>query len=94
MKRIPIECPSCKEPLAVTKMACQECETGIDGMFKLPTLAQLPVEEQEFILQFVKVSGSLKEMARLLKLSYPTVRNRLNDIIQHCHHLEPQDVDE
>jgi len=44
--------------------------------------ALLTVEEQKFILTFVKSSGSLKEMASLLSLSYPTVRNMLNEIIQ------------
>jgi hypothetical protein len=34
------------------------------------------------MLAFIKASGSLKEMARLLRLSYPTVRNRLDDIIE------------
>jgi hypothetical protein len=29
----------------------------------------------------VKASGSLKEMAALLKVSYPTVRNRLDEVI-------------
>jgi hypothetical protein len=29
----------------------------------------------------VKASGSLKEMAGILKVSYPTVRNRLDDVI-------------
>ena len=38
-------------------------------------------EDQDFILQFIKASGSLKEMAGILKVSYPTVRNRLDEII-------------
>jgi hypothetical protein len=42
----------------------------------------LPPEEQEFILEFIKASGSLKEMAAILKVSYPTVRNRLDEIIE------------
>ena len=88
MKRIPTNCPACGTPLQVNKMVCQGCDTGIDGLFELPPLAQLPVEDQEFIVQFVKASGSLKEMARLLRLSYPTVRNRLNDIIERCSSLK------
>jgi hypothetical protein len=45
-------------------------------------LLLLSAEEQDFVLSFIKHSGSLKEMANQLKLSYPTVRNRLNDIIE------------
>ena len=47
----------------------------------MPDLAALSVEDQVFVCDFVKASGSLKEMAALLKVSYPTVRNRLDDVI-------------
>jgi hypothetical protein len=51
-------------------------------MYPLPSLVTLPQEDQEFVLQFVRSSGSLKEMAKILGVSYPTVRNRLDDIIE------------
>lgn len=50
-------------------------------MYALPPLLQLTADKQLFLLQFVMCSGSLKEMAALRKLSYPTVRNMLDDII-------------
>lgn len=50
-------------------------------MYPLPPLASLSAEDQAFILEFVKSSGSLKDMAALMKVSYPTVRNRLDDVI-------------
>jgi len=43
---------------------------------------QLPEEDQAFILQFFLTSGSLKEMASIMGISYPTVRNRLDDLIK------------
>ena len=43
---------------------------------------QLSEEDQAFVCDFVKSSGSLKEMAQRMGLSYPTVRNRLDDIIE------------
>jgi hypothetical protein len=50
-------------------------------MYPLPPLASLSAEDQAFILEFVKASGSLKDMAALMKVSYPTVRNRLDEVI-------------
>ena len=82
MKVLPTICPACKEPLKVKVLVCENCQTEIDGLFDLPQLTQLQVEDQNFILQFIKASGSLKEMAKLLGLSYPTVRNRLDEIIE------------
>ncbi len=41
----------------------------------------LTTEDQEFIRRFVKSSGSLKELAKIYEVSYPTVRSRLNNVI-------------
>lgn len=39
-------------------------------------------EEQEFIKQFIFASGSLKELARYYGVSYPTVRLRVDRLIE------------
>jgi hypothetical protein len=54
----------------------------VEGLYPLPALASLPVDDQEFIQEFIKASGSLKEMAVILGVSYPTVRNRLDEVIE------------
>ena len=80
-KKLPKLCPSCGGGLYVQAMCCEACDTRIEGSFPLPQLMLLSEEDQQFVLDFVMCSGSLKEMATRLKLSYPTVRNRLDDII-------------
>ncbi|MCX5633651.1 MAG: DUF2089 family protein [Phycisphaerae bacterium] len=82
MKKLPSICPACQSPLNIKRLSCQKCSTEIEGLFELPALAKLSVEDQEFVVQFVRCSGSLKEMARLQKLSYPTVRNQLDNVIE------------
>ena len=82
MKKLPKNCPSCGEVLSVKTMFCSACDTRIDGDYPLPPLMQLAEEDQAFVCDFVKSSGSLKEMAQRMGLSYPTVRNRLDDIIE------------
>jgi len=79
---LPCYCPSCQTQLKVKSLRCESCGTEVSGSYELPTLALLTVEDQQFILDFVRHSGSLKEMANQLDLSYPTVRNRLNSIIE------------
>jgi hypothetical protein len=78
----PCDCPACRTPLKVKCLKCENCDTEVSGLFTLPVLARLQIDSQEFILQFVKSSGSLKDMAKYLGLSYPTVRNLLDEIIQ------------
>lgn len=53
----------------------------MQGDYLLPALSRLGGEDQRFALSFILRSGSLKEMARLYGVSYPTVRNRLDDVI-------------
>ena len=78
---LPSSCPSCQNQLQVKCLKCDNCGTEVTGSYDLPLLARLPEEDQQFILRFVKSSGSLKEMAAQMKLSYPTVRNLLYDVI-------------
>ncbi|HMR17787.1 MAG TPA: DUF2089 family protein [Sphingobacterium sp.] len=81
MIKLPTKCPSCDQQLMVSKLVCDHCETEVLGKYGLPLLMQLDIEEQEFVLQFLMNSGSLKEMANQMGKSYPTVRNKLDDLI-------------
>ena len=47
-----------------------------------PWFLALEPEDAAFIKNFVLRSGSLKEIARLYEVSYPTVRLRLDKLIQ------------
>ncbi|MDE5677789.1 MAG: DUF2089 domain-containing protein [Phocaeicola sp.] len=81
-KRLPLHCPACEAPLKVGRLFCEQCDTEVCGDFELPLLARLSEKEQRFILDFVKSSGSLKDMAKNMGVSYPTVRNILDDLIE------------
>lgn len=87
-KQLPQTCPSCGNQLAVERLVCNSCETHIQGNYGFPFLARLSEEEQQFILGFVKNSGSLKAMAKQMNRSYPSVRNYLNDLITKIQNLE------
>ncbi len=80
--RLPVRCPSCGGDLHVVELACPGCSTSVRGDYPLPPLSRLGGEDQQFALAFVLRSGSLKEMARLYGVSYPTVRNRLDALIE------------
>jgi hypothetical protein len=88
MKVLPAICPSCNSQLNVKSLVCERCQTEIQGQYELPMLARLSLDDQDFIIEFIKASGSLKEMANLLGLSYPTVRNKLDEVIEHIKDAE------
>ena len=87
-KTLPQGCPGCKQSLKVTRLACEECGTAVEGQFDLPVLARLDDEEQALVMSFLRSSGSLKELTRLYGVSYPTVRNRLDALIERINRLE------
>lgn len=74
-------CPYCHEPMAVTRMSCHGCHTSVDASFPSPRLMNLPSEHQRFIEIFILAGGNLKQMAEQAGVSYPTVRSRLDKVI-------------
>jgi hypothetical protein len=66
----------------VKRLECAVCASAVEGDFALPALARLTFDEQTFLISLVQFSGSLKELARLYGVSYPTVRNRLDALIE------------
>jgi hypothetical protein len=90
-KKLPIYCPSCNANLKVEGLYCDACETSVKGLYEMPLLLKLSADQQQFIFDFIKCSGSLKEMASKLGLSYPTVRNMLDAIINDIQTFEKID---
>ena len=75
-------CPYCNRAMQVTRMSCPSCGISVEADFPAPRLARLPVEHQRFIEMFVLASGNLKAIAEQAGVSYPTVRSRLDKIIE------------
>ncbi len=80
-KTIPTKCPSCGGPMAIELLGCTKCETKIHGGFILDRLMSLSQEHLDFCEVFLRCGGSLKDVGQALGISYPTARNRLDDLI-------------
>jgi hypothetical protein len=75
------QCPYCQDKVKIKKLECRKCGISFEGeLFTSPIMA-LSEDQQNFIELFILSSGSLKEMAQILGITYPTVRTRLDDII-------------
>ncbi len=75
-------CPVCKSELTVTRLQCFNCDTVIEGRFTSGQFANLSPEQVEFIITFVRCEGKINRMEQEIGLSYPTIRNRLQDVIR------------
>jgi hypothetical protein len=82
MRPLLLKCPSCEGNLTVTSLGCPECSINIDGEFALPQLLKLTRAQIDFIEVFIKNRGIIREVERELGISYPTVRARLDEVIQ------------
>lgn len=92
--RMPSQCPVCSGELAVTRLRCPQCETAIEGSFETSGLFRLSKEQLEFVETFLKCRGNIKEVERELGISYPTVRGRLETVIESLGYRIDQQRDE
>ena len=78
----PLACPICDDRLRVSRLDCPGCGTGIEGAFALSGLAGLSREQIAFAEVFLRNRGVIKDVEVELGVSYPTIRARLDDLVQ------------
>jgi hypothetical protein len=66
--------------LVVERVRIPEKRIAIEGEFALPELARISLDDQVFIVAFLRSHGSIKEMEQVFGVSYPTIKARLNRI--------------
>ena len=64
--------------LIIERVRIPEKQIAVEGEFTLPELARLTLEDQVFIVAFLRSHGSIKEMEQTFGVSYPTIKARLN----------------
>jgi hypothetical protein len=78
----PSTCPICHSPLSIARLHCNSCGSSLEGDFQLGGLAGLSPDQLAFVETFVRCEGKLNRMEKEVGLSYPTLRNRLQEIIR------------
>ena len=66
----------------VTKLVFPDTGVQIEGTFRLNEFATLAPDQLEFLRLYIKVRGNLKEVERILGLSYPTIRARFDGLLR------------
>ncbi len=81
MSDAPLQCPSCSSPLVITQLSCTSCDTVVSGYYHLNPFFQLPQESLDFLVDFIRNRGNIKEMARRSENSYWVIRSKLDKIV-------------
>jgi hypothetical protein len=75
-------------PLVVERVRIPEKQIAVEGQFALPELAQLSLEDQVFVIAFLRSHGTIKDMEQTFGVSYPTIKARLNRISSQLEFVE------
>lgn len=78
------KCPICGSDLNIVQLHCRHCDTTIEGHFDFNhgPFGALTPEQMAFLLTFIRCEGRFTRMEEEMKLSYPTLRNRLSEVIR------------
>ena len=80
MQKLFNQCPACGNQLIITECKCPACQLQMRGEFQTGQLSSLSDETLTFIKVFLSARGNLTEVERVLGISYPTIRNKLDEI--------------
>jgi hypothetical protein len=79
---VPAKCPVCGGAYVVTQLQCDGCKSKLEGQFGTGKLSSLNGEQTAFVEVFLSCRGNIKEVEKALGISYPTVRSRLDDVLE------------
>jgi len=79
---IPARDPVSGGDLYISELSNDDSGITIRGRFEVPRYARLDAEQQRFLETFLRCRGMLNSVERELKMSYPTVRARLDSLLE------------
>ena len=83
MRPLPSRCPITGGPLVVTQVYSPEGDFTIEGRFQVESpFLELTPNQIRFVLTLIQCEGKFNRMQEELNLSYPTLRTRLQEVIQ------------
>ena len=88
------KCPACGGQIVINECKCSQCHLQMRGEFRPGRFLNLSDDQLTFIQVFLSARGNLSEVERILGVSYPTIRNILDEINQILTHtnLEAESI--
>ena len=74
------QCPACGGPIVITECRCATCQLQMRGEFRPGLFSTLSEDQSAFVRVFLRARGNLSEVEKVLGVSYPTIRNKLDEI--------------
>lgn len=82
LHKLPARDPVSGGELYISEVSSDETGISIRGRFEVPVYARLDHDQQRFLETFLRCRGMLNSVEKELNLSYPTVRARLDALLE------------
>jgi hypothetical protein len=82
MEKIISKCPSCGEEMITSELKCTQCDLRIKKDFALCEFCRLSENDYEFLKIFLRTQGRITDIEKILGLSYPTIKAKIDDLLK------------
>jgi len=79
--------------MVISELKCPKCDLRIRKDFESCDFCSLPEEDYEFMLIFLRTQGRITDMEKILGVSYPTIKGKIDDLLRNLR-LSPITADE
>jgi hypothetical protein len=79
--------------MVISEVRCPKCDLRVKKDFAPCPFCQLSEDDYEFLTVFLSTQGRITEIEKILGISYPTIKNKIEHLLTTLH-LAPVHTDE
>ena len=68
--------------MVISELRCPKCDLRIKKDFEVCEFCRLSEADHEFLVVFLRTQGRITDMEKLLGVSYPTIKSRIENLLQ------------
>ena len=68
--------------MVISELKCPKCDLRIRKDFESCDFCSLPVDGYEFLLIFLRTQGRITDMEKVLGVSYPTIKAKIDSLLK------------
>jgi len=80
--------------MVISEVRCPKCDLRVKKDFTPCSFCRLSDDDYEFLTIFLSTQGRITEIEKLLGLSYPTIKNKIEHLLMALHLVPVRTVDD
>jgi len=94
MNKVILSCPSCGENMVISELKCPKCDLRVRKDFAPCAFCQLSEDDYEFLKIFLRTQGRITDIEKILGLSYPTIKTKIDNLLKNLKLTTMEDQDD